>query len=644
MLALSGLAGCGSRGVAPEPTPPPVAGDARPRETLSLPDVPPQRGELNVSIIYPPAGSMIAARDSNFIFGSLGTGEARLRINGTSVDVAPNGAFLAFLPVPDQGEYVIEATDGDRRVNVRHAVRTPAPLSVPGSGADILTGSLYPRGVMALPAGEAVEVGFQGSAGGQATLVLPDGRRIALVEQPLYTGPSVDALNFRTDAAMGEITPSRVSWYRGSFGARTLHPSDSAVARPVLAGPLLPGDTGHARVVLVTGADTARAALPLRLAALDRLALRVGLARPPAEAPHDWTLRGRPSTAGPFHWFFAPGARLTLTGERGGFLRVALGPDLSAWVAKEDVHVLAPGAPPPAAEIAGVRFIAASSHIDLRIPLGTRLPHHVETSERGLQVTIYGASSQTNFFQYGSLDPLLERAMWSQPADGVYRVTVELTVPVWGYHSFYDAADALVVRIRRPPSIDVDQPLRGLLVAVDAGHPPAGSTGPTGLTEAEANLAIALRLQPLLEQAGARVLMTRTDAGPVELGLRPRIATDSDAHVLLSIHNNAFPDGVNPFENAGTSVYFYQPFSLDLARLVQRELLDELGTRDIGIGRADLALVRPTWMPSILSETLYMMLPRHEAALRDPAVHERIARAHVRALETFLRERAAAQR
>jgi N-acetylmuramoyl-L-alanine amidase len=35
------------------------------------------------------------------------------------------------------------------------------------------------------------------------------------------------------------------------------------------------------------------------------------------------------------------------------------------------------------------------------------------------------------------------------------------------------------------------------------------------------------------------------------------------------------------------------------------------------------------------------MVPRQEAALRDPAVHERIARAHFRAIEGFLRARAA---
>jgi N-acetylmuramoyl-L-alanine amidase len=40
---------------------------------------------------------------------------------------------------------------------------------------------------------------------------------------------------------------------------------------------------------------------------------------------------------------------------------------------------------------------------------------------------------------------------------------------------------------------------------------------------------------------------------------------------------------------------------------------------------------------------MFMMVPEQEAALRDPDVQERIARAHLRALEAFFRKRAAAQ-
>jgi N-acetylmuramoyl-L-alanine amidase len=48
-------------------------------------------------------------------------------------------------------------------------------------------------------------------------------------------------------------------------------------------------------------------------------------------------------------------------------------------------------------------------------------------------------------------------------------------------------------------------------------------------------------------------------------------------------------------------------------------------------------------MPTVLTETAFMMIPEVEAALRDPAVQERIAAAHFRAIESFLRQQAAAR-
>lgn len=631
-LVAVGAAGCAARGT--------VGEDAR----SGLATIPAVDGDVAIAVVYPPAGSTIAVRDSNFIFGSVGSGRATLRIDGAPVEVAPNGAFLAFLPVPASGVYRIEATKDGRSVTAAHEVRIPSPDTVASYGATILAATMTPTGAVALPAGEAVEVGFRGTAGGEAWILLPTGARVPLLQSVVAAGPTADAQNFLADPS-GGARRNDIASYRGSIPAQVLRAEASVVARPTLGG----GRPGAVAVasdsartdavfVLAVRGDTSRLPLPLNLSVVDPLG-RVGVVTAPADAPHDWMIRGRPSTAGPFHWFFPPGTRLHIDGERGAFYRVRLARDLAAWVPKGEVTLEPAGAPLPAADVGGVRFVAADGWVDLRIPLRERLPFQVDGGASSLTLDVYGATSETNFFQYGSLDPLIERAMWSQPIDGVYRVSIALTEPLWGWQPFFDGT-TLVLRIRRPPRIDPVRPLAGLYIGVDPGHPPGGGTGPTGLTEAEANLAVAQKLVPLLEAAGARVLMLRTTPDPVDLGLRPRMAADSGVHVLVSIHNNAFPDGVNPFTNAGTSAYYYQPQSLDLARAVQAALLAALGTRDIGIGRADLALVRPTWMPSVLSETLYMMLPQHEATLRDPAAQERIARAHLQALETFLRDRA----
>jgi N-acetylmuramoyl-L-alanine amidase len=136
------------------------------------------------------------------------------------------------------------------------------------------------------------------------------------------------------------------------------------------------------------------------------------------------------------------------------------------------------------------------------------------------------------------------------------------------------------------------------------------------------------------------VLETRPDTASVALGARPLAAERANAELLVSLHNNAFPDGVNPFTNNGTTAFYNAPQGMELARALQHELIAELGLRDLGIARADVALVRSTWFPSTLTETMFLMVPQQEAALRDPAVQERIARAHLRAIEAFLRGKA----
>ena len=94
---LAASIGCARR---PTPTPAPAPTPAAPVERVGLPAVPRVVGALNIRVVSPGQDQSLGRLDSTFVFGTVGSGDATLRINGTAVPVAPNGAFLAYLPVP----------------------------------------------------------------------------------------------------------------------------------------------------------------------------------------------------------------------------------------------------------------------------------------------------------------------------------------------------------------------------------------------------------------------------------------------------------------------------------------------------------------------------------------------------------------
>ena len=638
-IAVLVSAGCATSTVRPaDPAPGAPAGAVAPAIRGTLPPIPPADGPLRIRVMYPDSGAVLAARDSNFIFGSVGSGRASLTINGAPVDVAPNGAFLAFMPVPQDGVYRLQAARDGQTEQMQRTVRAPAPSGGAVSRTRIISTS--PSGALSVMRGSTVAASLRGTAGGIASFVAPDGTRYPLVENRDDSDDAVPGADFQT-RVVAATGPRPNATYSGVVPVHaSLMTADTSVARPSLGARALQADRASSFFELIVGSDTVRTPARLNVAAIANDYPIVAVVQAPAGSGPQWRTRGRIDTSGPYHYFWPAGTRFQVLGERDGFYQVRLANNKSAYIPAREMRLLPTGTTVPGAVVGSVRFAASRDYIDLRIPLAQMLPFQVTESERSLQIDVFGAISRVNYFQYGTLDPLIAHAEWSEPTDSVYRVSVDLTRYVWGYDTFYDASGALILRIRRPPVIDMQNPLRGLLIAVDAGHPPGGAIGPTGLTEAQANLGLAVKFRDALIAAGARVLMTRTDSNAVALDARPQMATDSGAHVLVSMHNNAFPDGVNPFANSGTSVYYYHPQSVDLAKFMQAELLAALGLRDIGIGRADLSLVRATWMPAVLTESTFLMVPEQEAAMRNPEVQDRVARAHLRALEAFLRQRA----
>ena len=470
-------------------------------------------GPLAPRVIYPRARQVIAVRDSNFLLGSVGSGDARLTINGASVTVHPNGAFLAWLPVPprDRPRYELVVTKNGDTVRVVHEIAFPNPT----------TGAPPPP----------------------VTLTVPD-------------------------------VPTFVELQNSNEGAKS--------------------DTDMVTIL-------------------------------------------RPTPAGTYKWFVHPRTIVELTGERGDWVRVRLDATLDAWLERKYVK--------PDARAANVRRTASNARVtanerwtDVRIPLTERTPFLIEERRDAVVLTLYNTVSNIDIINFSTDDAVVRDVTWEQASSDRVRVTVHLRQAPYGYLTLWDRG-AFVLRMRRPPVVgDITRPLAGRVIAVDAGHPPIGSIGPTGLYEGDATLAVARALQPMLEAAGATVVMTRTAAGPVALGDRAIIARRGDAEVMVSIHLNAHPDGVNPSRTNGTGTYFFHHRAEPLARAVQRGMVRWMGLRDLGVNYDNLAVVRPTWFAAILCEGAFVILPDQEAALRTPEFQSRYAIGMLEGLEKYFSE------
>ena len=109
---------------------------------------------------------------------------------------------------------------------------------------------------------------------------------------------------------------------------------------------------------------------------------------------------------------------------------------------------------------------------------------------------------------------------------------------------------------------------------------------------------------------GACVVMTRECDGFISLDDRVKMAKDNCSDIFVSIHLNSIPDiKFDVHKNRGTSVYYYNPNSKNLAKYVEESVTSAICTKKEGIKTASFAVIRPTDYLGILVENAYMTNP-----------------------------------
>lgn len=175
------------------------------------------------------------------------------------------------------------------------------------------------------------------------------------------------------------------------------------------------------------------------------------------------------------------------------------------------------------------------------------------------------------------------------------------------------------------------------VIVIDAGHgsPDGGTTGVSGVREDRVNLAVARRLEALLTLLGCETAMTRTGEDCVasegdtirakkQSDLRNRVAQINalPAAVLVSIHQNHFPDG----RYSGPQV-FHTANAAELSRSLQKALTDALspGSQRTARQASGVYLMEHITHPGVLVECGFLSNAEEERLLNTPEHQKKIA-------------------
>ena len=575
----------------------------------------------HIEVIYPKDGQQIAGVDSTFIFGNTHP-KASLTINGHTVEVYKDGGFLAFLPVR-HGDFqfdLISDYKGDAALTSVHIIVGYQPDSL---NDFVDYSSIFPSGRTVLPKNEPLEFSINALAGGRAYCSLAgDSNWTAMYSQEKQTAPNY------------------------VFGDISLLNSQDAY-RDYLGYLKTEGLADSSRVYFLFEQDICDTAGQTVYSEFALDSTEYYIIKKPALPPRSIRLTGRPHIirVAPdmgYKLINQPdGIRFIYAGETPDYYRVKLADGSTGYVRKVDSSLEPEGTPQPQGEASFITVDNYDNYIEVSAELGDKLPYEIHTDGDLMTVDIYYLNSDTDWIRFNDdAQKYVKSIWWSQPQDGVYRLNIRwYDDHFWGYTPAYEGTTfTLKLKKHLDTANPLSSPVKGLKIVLDPGHShDPGAIGPSGLEEADPNLWIAYELRKILMNKGAEVLMTRM--GHEDLGLYDRVdmANKWDADLLISIHNNALPDGINPFTHNGTSAYYYFNQARPLAEAIHKHLLEKTGLPDHGLYHGNLALCRVTDCPAVLVECAFMMIPEQEAMLKTDKFQRKCAKAIYEGICDYLR-------
>ncbi len=352
--------------------------------------------------------------------------------------------------------------------------------------------------------------------------------------------------------------------------------------------------------------------------------------------------------------------------------------------------------------VSGVRLWTAPDHTRLVFDASAAIDHKVFSLEdpQRLVIDLQAVKLQASPPAPKAEDPLIRRIRSAERNGGQdLRVVLDLKQSVrpksfllkpnreYGHRLVVDLYPSVQAAGKAAQAVtkSIDQARsRDVVIAIDAGHggEDPGARGPKGTYEKNAVLAIARKLEALVErEPGMRPVMIRD--GDYYVGLRQRMekAHQARADLFISIHADAFRDrrvrGSSVYtlsergasseaarwladsENAADLVggvggvrledkdQLLASVLLDLSQTAAMEASNEVAQEVHGelsklgkthkrqVQQAGFVVLKSPDIPSLLVETAFISNPREERKLNDPAHQRRLAAALMQGIRDF---------
>ena len=528
-----------------------------------------------------------------FLFGKINLpSPLTLDVNGEKIPVQKDGTFLAFLPV-QSGDFAFLLTASTPTQTVqalRHITVPGADIRDFSARAEFDPEEVFPQDPVELIPGDVVGLYVRGTPGAEVSFTLSglkDAKNIPMKEDVAAPG-----------------------MYRAKYLiAADQKPKTAKVTYKMKNGP---GDT------------EAKITAPARIKVLD---LKDPFTRAEVLSP-GVKLRKIPTPRENLYPFYRAYGEVLLNGRMNGQYRLALNENETAWLEEKNLKTSLFSDYKPN-HISQLKMTVLPDKTRLVFTGERQGPISIHEFNDRLELTLYYVASFTENYRFETDSPIVDHIVWSQPARDtvLFKIYFKKDAALWG-HAYDFAGNDLVVDLMHRPALTPakNAPLKGARILLDAGHSPKrtvpydGAVGPTGYLEYEANLALAEDLKPLLEKAGATVILTRRGNNRMSLQSRYQLALKEQAHLFISLHYNALPETLNPLARArGYSVYYNYPHSFALAQAVYDAFTRNVPLPDNGLIANDVLFIpRIPQMPSILVENAYLMLPEQEEMARTP--------------------------